>query len=235
MKVSFYPRLRFERYHMRTGLLLAVCTVAAPAAAQIVPPITVGVTGGTLGIGPEVSYSVNPFVAVRASATFLSVHGHGHSGGYRYSGTGHISNFGGTIDVYPLSQGLSGFRISAGARSVEHNRIRFTGQATTTRSYSGVTYTPDQAGTISGTIRAKSVAPLVSIGYARRLAGVTFGIDGGVMFHGTPRVNDFTPTGQLATNSGAQSEYQNQQSRIRNDVDDYKYYPVVQLSLGYRF
>ena len=220
---------------MRLPLSIACSLLAAAPAAAIpfVPAVTIGATGGTLGIGPEVSYGINPFVAIRGSATFLKGSGHGTSNGYRYNGRAKISNYGASIDVYPLA---NGFRLSAGARYTRDNRIHFTGRATTTRSYSGVIYTPQQAGTLSGTIRAKKLSPLLSAGYAHAgLSGLMFGIDGGVMFHGTPKPHDFTATGQLATNPGAQTEYANQQQRVRNGVDGYKYYPILQASIGYRF
>ena len=220
---------------MRVLMLSVLSAVAvSPAASAIVPPLYVGVTGGSLGVGPEIGYTFNPFVGVRASATFLGFDVHDSSGGYRYSAKVHINNWGGTVDVYPLA-GFAGFRLSAGARETSHNRIRFSGSATGNRTYSGQTFTPDQIGNLNGTVYTKSVSPLLTVGYVRRLAGFSFGIDGGVMFHGTPRPEDFSATGQLGTNPNAQSDYLAQQQRVRNDVDAYKYYPVLQLSLGYRF
>lgn len=219
--------------------IAALCAFAAacgaPAAAAVLPPVYVGVTGGTLGIGPEVGYSFNPFVGVRASATFLDIHGHGTTGGYRYEGEVHLDNWGGALDLYPLANAFGGLRLSAGARVTEHNRVGFTGQATDTRNYGGMTFTPDQAGSISGKVHTLSVSPMVTVGYARRVAGFSFGIDAGAMMHGTPRADDFIATGQLATNVAARSEYLNQQDRVRNAIAPYKYYPVLQISLGYRF
>lgn len=213
---------------------LPLLVAAAPAQALPgIPAITVGVTGGTLGIGPEVSYRVLPMLAVRGSATFLGFSGDGSVSGYRYDGHAHLSNFGGTVDVHPF---LNGFRLSAGVRSTASNRIRFHGMARQPQTYGNVTYTPEQAGELRGKIETRSVSPLVSIGYSHStLSGFTFGIDGGVMFHGHPKVRDLTATGQLGSNPFAQAELARQVARLRDEVRDYPYYPVAQLSLGYRF
>ncbi|WP_174274356.1 hypothetical protein [Sphingomonas bacterium] len=213
--------------------VLCFAAAASPLSAQSLRPFTVGVTGGTLGIGPEVTYDINPFLSVRGSATFFGVGASGSTASYRYRGHAHVSNFGGTIDFHPF---VNGFRLSAGARSTEHNRVSFTGTARNNRTFSGVIYTPDQVGPLNGEVRAKSISPLVSVGYVRStLIGLTFGFDAGVMFHGRPTAYNFSAPGQLGTNPAAASEYANQQQRVENEVDGLKYYPIAQLSVGYRF
>jgi len=214
-----------------SAALLAV--PAAVQAAPVIGPVTVAVTGGTLGVGPEVTYRIDPLFAVRGSATFLGVTGHGSTGGYRYEGHVHASNWGGTVDVHPFA---SGFRLSAGARYTEHDRIRLRGMSKTDVTYGPMTFTPEQAGTISSTIHTRNVSPIATVGYARTsLSGFTFGIDGGVMFHGRPKACCYSVTGELATNPDAQADYADQMAHIRHAIRDYRYYPVVQASIGFRF
>jgi hypothetical protein len=218
--------------------VLVALLALSPVAAQALPVvnatgITVAVSGGTLGVGPEITYRVNPLLAVRGSATFLGISGHGDVDQYRYDGHARIHNFGGTVDLHPF---LNGFRLSAGARSTSGNRIRFHGMATSPQTYGGVTFTPEQAGELNGRIVTKSVAPIVSVGYVHTtLSGFTYGIDGGVMFHGRPHLDDISATGQLGSNPSAIAERDRQLARLEDKIDGYKYYPVLQLSLGYRF
>lgn len=215
------------------SLFSALATPACALPLASVTGVTLGVTGGTLGVGPEVSYRVNPLLGVRASATFLGFSGHGDVKDFRYDGHVRLRSYGGTIDLHPFA---GGFRLSAGARSSADNRVRFAGRARGSQSYGGVTFPADAAGTIAGTIRTRDVAPIATLGYAHAgPSGLVFGIDGGVMFHGRPRVTDIVTTGQLATNPLAQPQLATEVRRLRDRVDDYRYYPVVQLSLGYRF
>jgi hypothetical protein len=216
-------------------IAMLLAAAAATPAAALVPGtgLSVGVTGGTLGVGPEIGYRLNPLLGVRASATFLGLSGHGDVRDYRYQGHAHLGNFGGMVDLHPF---LNGFRLSAGVRSIHANHIRIRGMATSDQTYGGVTYTPDEAGTVSGKVRARSVAPIVTIGYARTvLPGLHLGLDGGVLFQGHPRVTSIATTGELATNPAAQDSLSDQVAKLRDRVRDYPYYPVAQLSLGYRF
>ena len=210
--------------------------MAAPAHAQLLRPstgITLGVTGGTLGIGPEVSYRVNPIIALRGSATFFGLSHDSSIAGYDYRGKLRLRNYGATVDVYPL---LSGLRLSAGARVTDDNRISFVGQPRGNETFGGVTLTPEQQGTLAGEFRTKSVAPILTVGYSRSsITGLTFGIDAGAMFHGKPRVENLVATGRLANDPLVQARRAEQEQRLRDKVDNYKVYPVLQLSAGFRF
>lgn len=222
---------------MRNPILfsLACLLLGSTPAVAILPGtgLSVGVTGGTLGVGPEASYQLNPLLGIRASATFLGVNGHGHVGGYHYDGHLKLDNWGGSIDLHPFA---NGFRLSAGARRIAANHIRFTGAPTTDQTYGGITYTPAEAGSLSGRIRAKSVAPLATIGFSHTWApGLFLGFDAGAMYQGHPRVEDLTPTGLLATNPFAQPSLAREEQRLRDKADNYPWYPVAQISLGYRF
>ena len=55
--------------------LLMILIVAGHAAARSDDParFSIGVTGGTLGIGPEIAYRFSETLGVRGNATFLSL------------------------------------------------------------------------------------------------------------------------------------------------------------------
>lgn len=215
-------------------VLLAATAVAAatPALAQT-DRLTIGVTGGTLGVGPEITYKPSPIVAVRASATWLDVSGSGNVSGYRYRGDAHLSNWGGTVDVHPFR---NGFRISAGARSTDDQRISFYGRPTRDQVFGGRTVSATDAGTVAGRIETDGVAPITTIGWTHSVARhLVLGVDAGVMFHGRPDVDRLDYTGELATNAFATPERDRQAASLRDRVSDYRYYPVAQLSLGWRF
>jgi hypothetical protein len=64
--------------------------------------------------------------------------------------------------------------------------------------------------------------------------GFAFGIDAGVMFQGKVRVNPLTYTGPLQS-AALTANLEAERQSLQDDIDGYKVYPILQLSLGYRF
>jgi hypothetical protein len=211
----------------------ALC--AAPAFAQDQSStFSVGVSGGTLGIGPEVIARISPLLGVRGSATFL---GFGHSvdgDDIEYDGDLKLASAGVAFDLHPFQ---NGFRISGGARYNKNKvKLKATPGVGETVEIGGTTYTGSQIGTLNGDIRVKEFAPTLTIGYGSGLTkGVTFGIDAGVMFEGKPRIRDLRATGPIANNPTFQDALAREEQDIRDDVEKYDIFPIVQLSIGYAF
>lgn len=211
---------------------LAAAFVASPAAAQS-GGLGVGVTGGTLGIGPEINFRSDNF-GIRGSATFLGISRDVESDGIEYNGDLKLRSFGGSLDFYP---GGGGFRVSGGVR-VGKNRVELFAQpgATTTVEVGDATYTGAQIGTLSGEVRPNRVAPTLTIGYGGgRNAGLYFGIDAGAMFQGAPKVRSLVATGPIASDAAFQTQLANERREVEEDIDNFKIYPILQLGLGYRF
>ena len=212
--------------------VFAAAFFGSPAAAQS-GGIGVGVTGGTLGVGPEVNFRSDNF-GVRGSATFLGFSRDVESDGIDYNGDLKLRSFGGSVDFYP---GGGGFRVSGGVR-VSKNRVELFAQpgATTTVEVGDATYTGAQIGTLTGEVRPKKIAPTLTIGYGGgKNSGIYFGIDAGVMFQGKPKVRSLVASGPIATNAAFQTQLANERREIEDDIDNFKLYPILQLGLGYRF
>lgn len=127
--------------------------------------------------------------------------------------------------------GGGGFRLSAGAR-IDGNRAKLVGAPTSTIALNGTTYSPQQIGTLHARADFATVAPTVTIGYAGTLKhGLKFGIEAGAMFSGSAHIKDIT-----ASNGGvAAADLDGERQRIQDQVNDYKVYPILQFSVGYRF
>ena len=211
---------------------LAAAFVISPASAQS-GGLGAGVTGGTLGIGPEINFRSDNF-GVRANATFLGFSRDVESDGIEYSGDLKLRSFGGSVDFYP---GGGGFRISPGVR-ISRNRVELFAQpgATTTVEVGDATYTGAQIGTLSGEVRPKKLAPTLTIGYGGgKNSAVYFSIDAGAKFQGSPKVRNLVATGPIASNAAFQTQLANERAEIEDDIDNFKVYPILQLGLGYRF
>lgn len=214
--------------------ILAVVAFATPAAAQDKSSsVGVGVSGGTLGVGPEVNWRSRN-IGVRASAAFLGLSRDVESDGVEYEGDLKLRSFGATFDYYP---GGGGFRLSGGAR-INKNRVELTAQpdAATTVEIGEITYTGAQIGRLDGEVKANNIAPTLTIGYGSGVgSGLYFGIDAGVMFQGSPKVKRLTATGPLATDPAFQAELARERAEVEDDIKGFKLYPIVQLGIGFRF
>lgn len=213
---------------------VAAAVAVSPAAAQEKSGgFGVGVTAGSLGIGPEVNFRSDNF-GVRGSATFLGIGRNIESDGIEYEGDLKLRSFGGSVDFYP---GGGGFRISPGVR-ISRNRVELRAQpsATTSVEVGDETYTGAEIGTLSGVVRPNKVAPTLTIGYGGgRNRGLYFGIDAGVMLQGSPKVRSLVATGPIASDPDFQAELANERREIEEDIDNFKIYPILQLGLGFRF
>lgn len=194
--------------------------------------LSVGVTAGTLGVGPEVGYRISPLFGVRGNATFLGI-GHDFDvNDITYNGRLKLSSFGLNADLYPFQ---GGFRLSAGAR-INKNKVRMRATPKSNVSVGDDDYTPAQIGTLSGDVRTKDFSPTLTLGYAGGLTkGIKFGIDAGAMFQGSPRIANLKATGLLARDPAFLADIAKEQREIDDEINRYNVYPLLQISLSYAF
>src|SRR5262245_3639613 len=126
---------------------LAVCLAALPARAQEAQ-WTLGVTGGSLGVGPQLALRANSHVGVRLNAGFLSMSRDERIDQIDYDGDLDLNSFGAMLDWYPTGGGL---RVSLGGR-VNNNEVALVGRPGTSVTVGDTTYSPQQIGTLSGTV-----------------------------------------------------------------------------------
>ena len=89
---------------------------------------------------------------------------------------------------------------------------------------------------LTGTVKGNDFAPTVSLGYGGTLAkGFTIGAELGVMFQGSPKIQNYQATGLLASNPAFQSDLQIERARVEDKVHSYQYWPIAQIELLYRF
>ena len=211
--------------------LTALAAFAAPASAAD-GVWTLGVLGGTQGAGPEVAYRAGEYVGLRANAGYFSYNRDQTVNDISYSGKLKLNSFGVAADWYPAG---GGFRISAGFRS-NNDKINLNSTPASPVTVGNNTYTPAQVGTLSGTVKGNDFAPTLSLGYGGTLArGFTFGAELGVMFQGSPKIQNYQATGMLASDPNFQSDLQIERARVQDKMHSYQYWPIAQIELLYRF
>jgi hypothetical protein len=125
--------------------------------------------------------------------------------------------------------------LSPGAR-ISKNRVDLLATPTGSVEVGDTTYTAAQVGVLTGRVEPKSFAPTLTLGWGGGLSkGLKFGVDAGVMFQGSPKVTQLSATGTAANTAGFQTALAQERAEIEDDIDKFKLYPILQLSLGYRF
>jgi hypothetical protein len=213
------------------GIASVAGVLATPASAQD-SRWSVGLTGGTLGVGPQVSFRPIPQFGVRANAGFLSVSRDEEVDDIDYDGDLNLNSYGAMLDWFPTGGGL---RISLGGR-VNNTDIDLVGRPTTSVTVGNTTYTPQQIGTLSGTVTTDDFAPLLTIGYGGTLAeGFTIGAEIGVLWQGEPEIGNLRGTGLLANTPQLQADIEREEREIEDDLSDYDMWPILQVEFLYRF
>jgi len=216
---------------MIAAFAFAASTASVPAFADE-GRLAIGITGGTLGIGPEVSYRFSDKVGLRANGGFYDYNDTDDLDDIEYDANLKLNSIGAMLDWYPMG---GGFRISAGGR-INNNEIDLEGTPTTTVEIGDVNYSPAQVGSLLGTVTTSNFAPALSLGYGGKLAkGFTFGFELGVMLQGSPKIDNLRSTGSLAANPAFLQQLAIEEQRAEDDADDFKLWPILQIGLLYRF
>lgn len=200
----------------------------------------VGITGGTLGVGPEASYRISDTIGIRGDVTFLSLNADIDSDDLTYDANLKLQSGGVMVDIFPTG---GGFRVSGGLR-INGNRARATGVPNAGVNYviDGVPYSASEIGTLNGETTVKRIAPALTIGYGGKVRrGFVLGVDAGVLFQGRVQIKPLTVTG-LCAGSGAppscatlSADLEAERQSVNDDIKKYRFYPILQLSAGYRF
>ena len=116
--------------------------------------------------------------------------------------------------------------------------IELDGQPVTNVRIGGVSYTPAQVGRIDGDIKMSDVQPFVGLGYDSTFTRTSrIGLKAvlGMAFSDTPEVTLRASGGTLSTNAVFLENVRAEEADIAEDSKDFKYFPVAQVGLSYRF
>lgn len=220
------------------GAILLLCHAAA---AETIPGVVSSVTPelsiSTLGLGPELDarFSGVPF-GMRLGANFFSLQRNLSTNDVRYHGSIDLANGGIVGDWYPFHGNFrlsGGFKINGNAADVSAHPVAGT-LVINHHAYSA------QGSQVNGTIDYDSFAPYLGLGYQGQIldgagfGGPTVGIDLGAMYQGSPKTS-LHASGPLASMAGFAGNLAVEQQSLQSKVKDYTVYPVLQVTVGWRF
>ena len=210
---------------------VAASAVLLPAAAHAIEDPYIAARASTLGLGVEAGAKVLPHVRLRGVVGALDIDYDDTVDDVRYDGKVKLNSYGLNADFFPLDEGP--FFISAGIYS-NKNRIDAAASPTTNTQIGGVTFTPEQIGTITAQARYKDSAPYLGVGAEWSLYPAVISLEAGAYFQGEPKVT-MTSDGTFASNSIYQDAMETERRNLEEDLKDTKTYPAVTLSVGFRF
>ncbi len=220
-------------------LLLIGATALMGSACTSSSPHNFGVGGGfgTTGATLEAKYAVSNHVVLRGNVNALPVSRNENFDGVDYEADLDMTTFGGFADVYPFRN--NGFNVSGGLYGGEKS-VDLLGvpDATTTVEIGSTTYTGAQIGTLRGSVDYSEASPYLGVGYDgfmnhNRLW--SFNARAGVMFVGEPEVNLTAEGGLVSMLPSVQADLQAEADNLQDELDKYKYYPVVSIGVTRRF
>ena len=195
-----------------------------------------GANVGTLGYGPQLGLTLAPnTLDMRVAANFLNYSYNTTSNGIKYDGHLKLRSTALLFDWHPFS-GM--FRLTAGA-IFNGNKFDLTGQPQAGQTYTlnGVSYTASTGDQVSATVKFPSTAPYLGIGWGDNSVkpGFHFTSDIGVMYQGKPKSSVSIHTTSSAAQPAADQYAAQEEQKLNSDLKRFKWYPVVQLGVVYRF
>ena len=181
----------------------------------------IAVTGkiGSLGLGAELDLGLTDSLGARIGINGLTYKYNATSSTVNYDFKLQLQTVSALADWYPFQ---GSFRTSAGLM-YNNNKVSLGGLPTGgTYTINGTTYSSTDVGSLQGDMSFNKVAPYIGIGWgnpAARDKGWGMTSDIGVLFQGT----------QLQSDTAAEN------TKLQNDLRNFKWWPVVSVGISYQW
>ncbi len=194
---------------------------------------------GTLGVGIDLSTSLNEWMSLRLNANGLSYDTDDES---RYNSmittdkTYDLQTVGLLLDYHLLQ-----LRVTTGVY-LNDNLIRDIAYPTTNSGmfFNGVNYTASSITRVKQTISFNKISPYVGIGWGNNTnkSGWNISLDVGLMYHGSPSLDLDITFNPLLSKVKADEILKNAEVEKKvqeDDLSDFPFYPVVMVGFSYSF
>lgn len=188
----------------------------------------------TLGIGAELSFRAGGNIGIRLGGNYLQFSRDAIIDDIDYHVTPHFENGTVILDLHPFR---SAFHLSGGVL-LNYNEGELIAKLTHDIQIGGQAYTPQQVGSLTGSVTFKRAAPYLGIGFAGR-SRIALLFDLGVGFTGKPQI-DLVGETSLTGAEKAQFDAAVEQERAEVDAEVskrkyLKYHPVVSVGIKFGF
>jgi len=209
------------------GLGLALSVPAARADIGINPRV------GLLGYGIELSAGVNDKLSVGLGLNNARRKRQDNSEGVDYEFDFRLRSAELLANYHPMG---GAFRLRGGVL-FNQNEFLLTGRpdASGTFNFNGMTYNASQVGSLTGKLSFNRSAPYLGLGWGNRPNGswgLTF--DLGAVYQGKPKLS-LEATGGIAPPPSLAADLEAERRQAEEDLSSFKWYPVLQLGLYFRF
>jgi hypothetical protein len=209
---------------MKYGRAFLVAVLGA--AALSAQAAGLGVRAGTTGLGVDFGWGIAPTLGGRIGLSGMNFNTDVETDDVRYDAKAKIANLNLLLDWSPLGP----FRITGGFIA-NNNKVDLNGVPT-----SGGAFIPPGT-TLTGTVTPdKDFAPYLGVGYGNVWTkGVNFYFDLGVMFQGSPQVSLTCQPAGSPSCAAAQGQIAAEQQRVQDELNKFKYYPVLNFGITIGF
>ena len=189
---------------------------------------------GTLGYGLGLTFTIVPKTFnVRTGFNTASYSGSKTYDNANFNGQIKFQNVPVLADWYPFH---GAFHLTAGGY-YNKNRLDLTGapEAGGVYTINGDTYTASQVGTLTGQVAFKTFSPYIGMGWGNPMWGSNWdaSFDIGALYEGAPDVS-LSATG-AASDPALASDLASVRNTAMTDTASYKWWPVIQFGVSYRF
>lgn len=203
------------------------------------PLLNIGVTGGTLGMGINVSKHINNFFSVRLNMNGMNITMddtslyHGNIDADKHY---HLDTKGLLLDLH-----LKQLRFSVGAY-INNNTMEYVSHTTVKDPMiiNHQPYGPEAFGEIRSTIAFNRISPYLGVGWGNNShhEGWSFTFDIGLMYHGNPSIDieaDVNTDIPVVAQNRIQSDLRAERKLQEASFTDFPFYPVVMIGMSYSF
>jgi hypothetical protein len=204
--------------------LCAATLVAAPVRGQ---NLDLAFHIGSMGLGADIGMQVRPDVGLRASLNYFPFDIKVDEDSVEYTFELPTPQVLLVADFYPIGR----FRLTGGVM-ISSSDLTGRGELAEPIEIGNTVYTPAEVGTVTGTIRTRSVSPYVGIGFGNPGgSGLAFFMDLGVAFHGNPELSA-EANGPVSSLPGFRQDLDIEVRDLQDDVDSFVVYPVLSLGIS---